>query len=135
MRALYIADSEATAWAEWYRHSAELGVPPQSRLPRAVYELGVHVDGIADLTAPGSLARHGIRKLNPSRRQWPRTQPIGEAYFAAGRRGVLVPSAAHVEGRVLVVFRSDDVAPAGITVIGKGRIHTELPPLPTGLRT
>ncbi len=135
VRALYLADSEATAWAEWYRHSAELGVPPQSRLPRAVFELRVDVDGIADLAADGVLSRHGIRKLTPSRRQWPRTQPIGEAYFTAGRRGLLVPSAAHVEGRVLVIFRADEQAPAGIRVRGEGRVHTELPPLPTGLRT
>jgi RES domain-containing protein len=135
VRALYLADSEATAWAEWYRHSAELAVPPQSRLPRAVYELAVDVGEIADLTKQGVLARHGIRKLSPSRRQWPRTQPIGEAYHAAGRRGLLAPSAAHVDGLVLVIFRRDSAAPTGVTVVGKGRVHTELPPLPTGLRT
>ena len=109
---------------------------PQSRLPRAVYELRVDVEGIADLTADGVLPKHGIRKLTPSRRQWPRTQPIGEAYFAAGRRGLLVPSAAHVDGRVLVIFRAEEEStPAGVTVHGKGRVHNELPPLPTGLRT
>ncbi len=135
VRALYLADSEATAWAEWYRHSAELAVPPQSRLPRAVYEFNVDVDDVADLTAAGVLARHGIRKLSPSRRQWPRTQPVGEAYFAAGRRGLLVPSAARVDGRVLLIFRRDAARPPGITVRGEGRVHRELPPLPTGLRT
>jgi hypothetical protein len=31
--ALYLAVDEATAWAEWYRHLAELGVPPVN-LPR-----------------------------------------------------------------------------------------------------
>ena len=110
-------------------------MPPQARLPRAVFELRVDVEGIADLTAEGVLAKHGIRRLTPSRRQWPRTQPIGEAYFAAGRCGLLVPSAAHVDGRVLVMFRPDDGTLEGVSVRGKGRVHTELPALPTGLRT
>ena len=101
-----------------------------------MYELRVNVDGIADLAADGVLAKHGIHKLAPSRRQWPRTQPIGEAYFAAGRRGLLVPSAAHVDGTVLVIFRGKDGdAPAGITVRGEGRFYSALPALPTGLRT
>jgi RES domain-containing protein len=136
VRGLYLADGEATAWAEWYRHSAELAVPPQARLPRAIYRFDVSVDDVADLTRPGVLAAHGVASLVPSRRQWRRTQPIGEAYFAAGRRAVLVPSAAHDGGRVLVVFRapgSNDVP--GVAVVGRGRRVTELPALPTGLRT
>jgi RES domain-containing protein len=135
VRALYLADSEQTAWAEWYRHSAELGVPPQSRLPRAVFAFEVNVADIADLTGPGVLGRHGIRKLSPSRRQWPRTQPIGEAYYGAGRRGLLAPSAAHVDGQVLVIFLPDADPLAGVTVRGSGRVHAELPALPIGLRT
>ena len=136
VRALYLAGDEATAWAEWYRHSAELAVPPQTRLPRAVYRFDVSMDGVADLTGPGVLAAHGVVSLVPSRRQWPRTQPIGEAYFARGRRAVLVPSAAHDDGRVLVVFRpagTSDVP--GVVRVGRGRRVTELPALPTGLRT
>ena len=135
VRALYLAESEATAWAEWYRHSAELGVPPQSRLPRAVYRFEVDVDTVADLTGEGVLAEHSIERLAPTRRQWPRTQPIGEAYWRAGRRGVLVPSAAHVEGRVLVVFRPTAERPKGVIALPRPRRYTELPALPTGLRT
>lgn len=135
VRALYLADSVATAWAEWYRHSAELGVPPQARLPRAVHEIAIELPDVADLSDPRVLARHGIRKLTPSRRQWPRTQPIGEGYFAAGRAGLLVPSAAHVGGRVLVVFRRAAELPDGVRASGAASLHTELPPLPTGLRT
>lgn len=138
VRALYLAHDEPTAWAEWFRHSAELGVPPQSRLPRAVYSLEVDIDEVADLTHGDVLRRHGIRSLVPSRRQWPYTQPIGEAYFAAGRRALLVPSAAHVGGNVLVIFRLP--ADPASTVVGVGsvrRVRTvdNLPALPTGLRT
>lgn len=135
VRALYLADSEATAWAEWYRHSAELGVPPQSRLPRSVYRFEVDLADVADLTGGGALAEHGIDRLAPTRRQWAKTQPIGEACWRAGRRGVLVPSAAHVDGRVLVIFRPTADPPSGVSVLARPRRYTDLPPLPTGLRT
>jgi hypothetical protein len=32
--ALYLADTEATAWAEWYRHLAERMIPPLAQMPR-----------------------------------------------------------------------------------------------------
>jgi len=135
VRGFYLADSEETAWAEWYRHGSELGVPPQSRLPRAMWRFEVDADDITDLTDPAELASHGIRALPPTRRQWPRTQPIGEAYWREGRRGLLVPSAAHVGGQVLVIFRPTDEPPAGVTPVPRPRLFKELPPLPTGLRT
>jgi hypothetical protein len=31
--ALYLADSEATAWAEWYRHLAARMIPPFAQIP------------------------------------------------------------------------------------------------------
>lgn len=135
VRALYLADSEQTAWAEWYRHSAELGVPPHTRLPRAVYSFEVDVAQVADLTAAAALERLGVKRLQPTRRQWPTTQPIGEVCRQAGRRGLLAPSAAHEGGRVLVIFRPTAEAPDGVRALPRPRRHTELPPLPTGLRT
>lgn len=87
------------------------------------------------MSADGVLAAHGIERLLPTRRQWPLTQPIGEAYWRAGRRGILVPSAAHVDGRVLVVFRPTGERPPGIQVLPRPRRYSELPALPTGLRT
>jgi RES domain-containing protein len=135
IRALYLADNEQTAWAEWYRHSSELGVPPQTRLPRAMWRFEVTLDDVADLTDPEILAGHGIKKLQPTRRQWPRTQPIGEAYWKTGRPAMLVPSAAHQGGRVLVIFRPSDAPPEGVQPVPRPRRYTDLPPLPTGLRT
>jgi hypothetical protein len=80
------------------------------------------------------LEAHGITRLDPTRRQWPRTQPIGEAYRADGARGVLAPSAAHRGGRVLAVFRRTRVV-KGVTAVPPPRRHDAPPPLPTGLRT
>jgi RES domain-containing protein len=135
VRALYLADSPETAWAEIYRHSAEAAVPPQERLPRDLWRFAVELDEVADLTDPGALAAHRLTRLQPTRRQWPRTQPIGEAYFAAGCAGLLVPSSAHDDGRVLVVFRSQPGAVGGVRPIRPAKRYVELPPLPRGLRT
>ena len=134
VRGLYLADSEATAWAEWYRHSSELGVPPASRLPRDTWEIEVDMPDVVDLTAEGALASRGIQALQPTRRQWPRTQAVGVAAFRDGARGLLAPSAAHEDGRVLVVFRRDR-ATAGLRAIPPPHHHRDLPPLPSGLRT
>lgn len=134
MRALYLADSAATAWAEWYRHSAELGVPPATRMPRDLWRLSVRLTDVADLAAVGVLEAHGVAGLAPTRRQWPVTQPIGEAYFRDGARGLVAPSAAHAGGRVLAVFRPLPAVP-GVRAVPPPRHHVELPPLPTGLRT
>lgn len=138
VRALYLGDSEATVWAEWYRHTSEAGVPPQQRLPRAIWRIEVDVDDIADLTAPGVLAGEGIARLDPTRRQWPKTQPIGESYWREGARGVLAPAAAREGGRVLAIFRPNDgpmTSIEGIRAVAPPRRYRKLPALPPGLRT
>jgi RES domain-containing protein len=134
IRALYLGESEATVWAEWYRHTSELGVPPAQRLPRAIWRIDVDLDDIADLTADGVLEGEGIARLDPTRRQWPKTQPIGESCWREGARGVLAPSAARKGGRVLALFRTG-AAIAGVTAVPPPRRYAELPALPPGLRT
>lgn len=135
VRALYLADSDETAWAEWYRHSAELGVPPQTRLPRDLWRFSVDLKDVADLTVPGVLHALGVESLSPTRRQWAKTQPIGERCWRAGRRALLAPSAAHIGGRVLAVFRTAPGTIGGLTPMRPTRRFSELPALPTGMRT
>jgi len=134
VRGFYLADTEDTAWAEWYRHTSEQGAPPASRMPRDTWRIAVDLTDIADLTAPGVLARHGITVLRPTRRQWPLTQPVGEAGYLGGCRGVLAPSAAHEGGLVLAVFRPLPTMP-GLTPLPPAHHYDDLPPLPIGLRT
>jgi RES domain-containing protein len=134
VRGFYLADTEATAWAEWYRHTSELGAPPASRMPRDTWRIEVNVTDIGDLSDMATLGLHGITKLLPTRRQWPLTQPLGAAYYREGCRGILTPSAAHVGGRVLTIFRPLPSLP-GLKPLPPPKRHTELPPLPTGLRT
>ena len=95
VRGLYLADCEDTAWAEWLRATAEQGVPPASRLPRAMCPLAVNLDGIADLTGPRLLTGLGLGPMRPTQAQWPETQPVGERLWRAGAAGILSPSAAH----------------------------------------
>lgn len=134
IRAVYLGSDEATCWAEWYRHTSEAGVPPDQRLPVALWRIEVALDEVADLTGPGALEAHGIERLEPTRRSWPPTQRIGEAYWRDGARAVLAPSAARTGGRVLTVFRAEPVVP-GLTPVPPPRRHRSLPPLPPGLRT
>jgi RES domain-containing protein len=135
VRALYLADSAETAWAEWFRHTSELGVPPQKRMPRDLWRFHVDLDRVADLTAPGELAKRGVRNLSPSRRQWSRTQPIGERAWRQGFAALLAPSAARADGLVLVVFRTEPGSIAGVRPIKPAKRVSDLPALPTGLRT
>lgn len=121
-------------WAEWYRHTSEAGVPPDRRLPRSIWQVQVDLDDVVDLTGAGRLEGLGITRLDPIRRQWPLTQPIGEAYYRDGARAILAPSAARRGGRVLAVFRRGRAHP-GLVSIPPPRLHTKLPPIPRGLRT
>jgi RES domain-containing protein len=134
VRAIYLGDDEATVWAEWFRHTAEAGVPPGRRLPRAIWRVEVDLSNVADLPAPGVLAAHGIDRLDPTRRQWRETQPTGLAYFRDGASAVLAPSAAREGGRVLAVFRRGRTV-AGVDAIPPPQRHDRLPYVPRGLRT
>jgi len=134
VRAIYLGDSEATVWAEWYRHTSEAGVPPSRRLPRAIWRVEVDIDDVVDLSAEGVLAAHGIARLDPSRRQWPETQAIGERCFREGARAILAPSAARRGGKVLAVFRRGR-GHRGLTAAPPAQRFDKLPAIPRGLRT
>lgn len=75
---LYFADSEQTAWAEWYRSLAEAGLPPAQALPRDLWRWEISLPDVADLRGDDRLARVGLPPLEPSRHQWPTFQPVGE---------------------------------------------------------
>jgi hypothetical protein len=50
LAAIYLADEEQTAWAEWYRMLAEIGLPPTHQMPRDLWWWTVAVSDIADLS-------------------------------------------------------------------------------------
>lgn len=131
--ALYLADSEATVWSEWYRGLAEASVPPRRWLPRDLWELEVDVD-VADLATASSLRAHGIDRPRPDRSSWSSFQGVGEGLAAAGWAGLVAPSAARPTGLVLCLFwRGAHVD--GVRPIPPPRRVDEAPAPPRGMTT
>jgi RES domain-containing protein len=131
--AVYLADREQTAWAEWYRMLAERALPPRLALPRDLWRVEVDLEAVADLSSPERLRRVGLDRPRPARSSWPAYQGVGERFHAEGFAGLIAPSAARPDGLVLCVFAP---APAGAlrTPEPPTRID-EAPPPPRGLTT
>lgn len=131
---LYLADSEATMWAEWYRWLAEAGIPPQRGLPRDVWRWEIALPEVADLSDDARLTRVGLPPLEPARLQWPMFQPVGEQLHAEGWPALLAASAARPAGRVLCVFRTTRVM-SGTRPVPPPASIKQAPVVPTGMRT
>lgn len=132
--ALYLADSEATAWAEWYRYLAESGIPPQQLLPTYLWTWRVDV-GVANLQSSARLKRVGLPRPKPGRATWPLFQAVGEALYREGWSGLIAPSAARPKGRVLCLFRESGKRLTGATPMRPAREILMVPVPPTGMIT
>lgn len=102
--ALYLADSPETAWAEFYRATAEMELPPGSLMPRDLWRYRLELDAVADLSDPTALAGAGLPPAAPDREQWPAFQAVGERLAQAGADGVLYASAARPAHRCVCIF-------------------------------
>jgi RES domain-containing protein len=131
--ALYLADDEDTVWAEWYRHLAERAIPPLAQMPRELWTWEVDIE-VADLSTPELLAAVGLPSPKPGHRSWPAFQRIGEHLWERGWAGLLAPSAARPNGKVLCLFRGSDGV-RGARHVGKPRRISDPPAPPTGLQT
>ena len=134
VEALYFADSEETAWAEWYLFLAETGLPPTRGLPRDLWRWEISLPQVANLTDGPRLARVGLPELEPTRRQWPTFQPVGEELHDQGSPALLCASAARPAGQVLCVFRTAREM-RGTKPIPPPTTVDEPPVVPTGRRT
>lgn len=132
--AMYFADDEQTAWAEWYRALAEFAIPPERQMPRDLWRWQVDVDRIADLSDAERLAAVGLSAPRPRQNDWPEFQRVGEDLWRKGFRGVIAPSASRPAHRVLCVFRDTDEIP-GLTPLRPPVIHRHPPAPPTGITT
>jgi RES domain-containing protein len=132
--ALYLADAEETAWAEWYRALAESGLPPQQALPRDLWRWEISLSDVADLSTSEKLERIGLPAPTPSRAQWPAFQEVGETLHAEGWQALLAPSAARPGGLVLCVFRREPTV-AGATPVPPPQKFDEPPLVPRGMTT
>jgi RES domain-containing protein len=129
---LYLADDATTAVAEWYRFLAELGMPPARGVPHDhhVWRLGLDV---ADLSTARQLAGVGLTPPRPGTATWGAYQELGEMLWRDGWAGLIAPSAARPEGRVVCIF-ADRWPPEGCTPLRTEEI-TETPPPPRGMTT
>jgi hypothetical protein len=132
--ALYFADSEETAWAEWYRFLAEAGLPPQHLLPRDLWRWRIDLPQVADLGDERRLEHVGLPPLSPMRRQWPAFQAIGERLHRDGWPALVSASAARPEGRSLCVFRTARRVP-GTWPVKPPTTVADPPVVPRGMRT
>lgn len=131
--AVYLADSEETAWAEWYRLLAELAVPPHRALPRDLWRFRVGLD-VADLTTEARLRQVGLHAPRPTRSEWPAFQAVGEQLHIEGWAGLAVPSAARPEGLVVCLFRRALVL-RGVRRLPPPRRVASAPVPPRGMTT
>lgn len=114
--ALYFADAEETAWAEWYRALAESGLPPGQALPRDLWRWEIGLPDVADLSTPEKLEKVGLPALAPTRNQWADYQAVGESLYTEGWPALLAPSAARPDGRVLCLFRAQRIVPGATPI-------------------
>jgi RES domain-containing protein len=131
--ALYLADEEATAWAEWYRHLAERGVPPDEQMPRELWTWEVDAE-VADLSDSHRLARIGLVPPRPGRRTWPAYQLAGETLAVEGWTGLIALSAARPAHHILCLFRTAGGIPGARPLPPPARVDKPPAP-PTGMST
>ena len=134
MDALYLADSEDTVWAEWYRHLAELGVPPDEQMPRRLWQWDAVVR-VANLSTAARLARVGLPPLSPGRKTWPPYQAVGEGLWSEGWAGLVAPSAARPSGKILCLFKERRERIVRVRPVGRGRRVQRPPAPPIGMTT
>jgi len=131
---LYLAKDKDTMWAEWYRALAELGEPPDTRLPRDVWRFRVQLERVADMSEHGALPAVGLPDMLPDRWQWATFQDVGVGLAKEGFQAVLFHSSARPAGLCLCVFGAEQGF-AGVTPSGRPERVTAAPPAPRGMRT
>ncbi|HEY5942678.1 MAG TPA: RES family NAD+ phosphorylase [Solirubrobacterales bacterium] len=132
--ALYFASDEDTAWAEWYRAAAELGLPPSQLMPRDMWDWEISLPDVADMSTAKRLAKVGLALPEPTHSEWPEFQEVGEELHAEGWPALVAPSAARPQGLVLCVFRGSAIVP-GTRPVPPPTTHDEPPYVPKGMST
>jgi RES domain-containing protein len=132
VRALYLADTVATATSEWYRSLAEWGLSPQDHIPYDHHRWRLDLE-LADLSDLEQLASVGLEAPRPSRRTWTAYQAVGERLWGEEWAGLIAPSAAHPGSLVICLFAAD-WPPSGCVPLDASTVDT-IPPPPRGMTT
>jgi RES domain-containing protein len=130
--ALYLADTVATATAEWYRSLAEWGLSPQDHIPYDYHRWHLDLE-LADLSDVERLRSVSLKAPQPSRNTWPAYQRVGEQLWREGWAGLIAPSAAHHDSLVICVFATA-WPPTGCTPLDASTVES-IPPPPRGMTT
>ena len=130
---LYLAQDTDTVWAEWYRALAELGEPPDERLPRDLWRFSLRLEHVADLSQRRSLRALGLPEPRPDRANGRRSRMPGTAR-PRRRRGVLFRSSARPTGLCVCVFATEHGF-AGVRRRRKPERIVAAPAPPRGMRT
>jgi hypothetical protein len=131
---LYLAQDPDTVWAEWYRALAELGVPPDTRLPRDLWRLSVNLKRVADLSGRAARRGLGLPDPRPDRAQCPAFQDASAQLAAEGFPGVLFRSSARPADLCVCVF-GGEVGFPGVEATGSPERIIAAPVPPRGMRT
>jgi hypothetical protein len=131
---LYLAEDPETVWAEWYRALAELGVPPETWLPRDLWRFSLNLQRVADLSRRAAVGALGLPDSKPDRAQWPAFQEAGAQLAADGFDGVLFRSSARPAGLCVCAFGSGECF-AGVRPVGSAERLDAAPVPPRGMRT
>ena len=131
--AVYLADSDATGWAEWYRWLAEQAYPPEQGLPRDLHRIAVDLDTVIDLSSAAARRAAGVpQRMRPTHSQWAVFQDKADEWRANGAQGVLYSSAARTRSLCLCVF---EAGLPGLRIESEPVRVLTPPPPPRGLRT
>lgn len=133
--AVYFAADHDCVWAEWYRHLAERGIPPQAALPRDMWTYDVESLELVDLRDEERLARVDLPTPTPGRRTWPAFQAIGERLYREGFAGIIAPSAARPQSAVMCIFLPTGSLPEAVAPRTPPQHVNEPPVPPLGMRT
>ena len=131
--ALYLADTDGTAWAEWYRWLAEWGELPANHLPRYLYRIIVDLEQVVDASSAAARRKLGLPiRMRPSSGQWSAFRAVGERLAAEGADAILYASAARTRSLCLCVF---EPGLSGLRIESEPVRVIAPPPPPCGLRT
>jgi RES domain-containing protein len=101
---LYLALSETTAAAEFYRLADRQGLEAARLLPRRLYRYKVELSAVADLTDPDARQSIGLTPEHLVADDAQSCQEIGEAAHYAGFEAINAPSATGQGGILAVMF-------------------------------
>ena len=119
--ALYVSLDQETARAEGDRILEVQPVRPRSR--RLVYEIGLRLDRLLNLSDEANLSAVGLSEDDLRGDSFEACQRVGGAVAWGGHDGLLVPSVRREGGKNLVIYTANHAVESELEI----RDHVEIP--------